>query len=104
MSAFQDSKIYLVETLGLAKDALHIYVGLTVFFAVILIFRLPARDIRPLLAVICVALIGEVWDIYDTAQLGAPQDYAANWHDIWNTSLWPMAIFALARWTPLFER
>lgn len=104
MSVFQNSKIYLLDTLGLAKDALHIYVGLIVFFAVILLFRLPVRDPRPLLAVLLIALVGEGWDIYDSSHLAGPQDYYANWHDLWNTMFWPLVIFVLARWTSVFER
>lgn len=103
MSVFQQSKIFLIQTFGLAKDALHIYVGLFVFLAVIILFKLPMRDLKPILAVLLVALIGEAWDIYDTAVLGQPQLYGDNWHDIWNTLFWPTAIFALARWTAVFE-
>jgi hypothetical protein len=44
MSVFQETKILLVDTLGLSKDALHIYVSLIVFFGTAAIFRLPLRD------------------------------------------------------------
>lgn len=101
---FQDSKIWLMETTGLARDALHVYVGLAIFFGIAALFRLPLRDIRPLVAVILVAAIGEAWDIYTTGQIGSPQVYAGNWHDLWNSAFWPLVIFALARWTPVFER
>lgn len=104
MDIFQDFKLLLIDTFGLSKDALHIYVGLIVFFGTALILRLPLRDVRPLLAVFLAALIGEVWDIYDTAVLGISQVYAGNWHDIWNTMFWPFAIMLLARFTALRNR
>lgn len=104
MSAFQDTKIWLVYTLGLSKDALHIYVGMIVYLGTAALFRLPLRDFRPWLAVLLAALAGEAWDIYDTAAIAAPQDYPANWHDIWNTLFWPTAILLLARYTPVIDR
>jgi hypothetical protein len=104
MSVFQETKLLLVDTFGLSKDALHIYVGLIVFFGTALLFRLPLRDIRPVLAVLLAALAGELWDIYDTAAIGAPQVYAGNWHDIWNTMFWPLAIMLLARFTGIVKR
>lgn len=104
MSVFQDFKLLLLDVFGLSKDALHVYVGLIVYFGTALLFRLPLRDIRPVLAVLLAALIGEAWDIYDTNAIGAPQVYAGNWHDIWNTLFWPTAIFALARFTAMTER
>lgn len=104
MSVFQETKLLLIDTFGLSKDALHIYVGLIVFFGTALIFRLPLRDIRPLFAVLLAALLGEAWDIYDTAVINAPQIYAGNWHDLWNTMFWPIAIMLLARFTAMMDR
>jgi hypothetical protein len=98
------TKIWLVDTLGLSKDALHIYVGLILFFGTVTLFRLPLRDIRPLMAVLLAALLGEILDIYDTSVIGAPQVYAGNWHDFWNTMFWPTALFVLARYTPVLQR
>jgi len=33
----------------------------------------------------------------------APIDLWANWHDIWNTMLWPSVIVLLARYTVVFR-
>ena len=103
MSVFQETKLLLIDTVGLSKDALHIYVGLIVFFGTALIFRLPLRDIRPWCAVLLAAMLGEAWDIYDTAVIDAPQVYAGNWHDLWNTMFWPTVIVVLARFTAVTE-
>lgn len=104
MGGFQDFKLFLIETFGLAKDALHIYVGLIVFFGAALLFRLSLRDIRLVLAVLLAAVAGELWDIYDTEMIGGTQIYEGNWHDIWNTMFWPVMIMLLARYTPIMRR
>ena len=104
MSVFQESKIWLVDTIGLSKDALHVYVGLIVLFGMVIAFRLRLSDPRPLAAVLLAAIAGEIWDIFDTQMLGAPQTYDGNWHDIWNTMFWPTAVFLLARYTSVLKR
>jgi hypothetical protein len=97
MSGFQSSKTWLIELVGLSKDALHIYVGLTVFLLTALVFRLPLRDWRPLAAVFLVAVVGEIWDLFERLGPGDRPFWAANWHDIWNTMFWPLVLFLLAR-------
>jgi hypothetical protein len=101
-SIFQTAKIWLVDSTGLAKDALHIHVGLIVFFAAALVFRWPLRSWKPWAAALAVTLAGEAWDIWDTIDEGRRILPAANWKDLWNTMLWPTAILLLARGTRLF--
>jgi cell shape-determining protein MreD len=105
MGPYQSSKMWLVGKIGLGKDALHIYVGLTVFLLTALIFRLPLRDWRPLAAVFLVAALGEVWDLFErlTADNAAPF-WRSNWHDLWNTMFWPLVLFVLARSPRLLKR
>lgn len=104
MSWFQETKLWLVASLGLPRDALHIYAGLIVFLGFAALFRLPLRDWRPLGATLFVALAGEAWDLFDArGGIGAPE-LAKSWHDLWNTMLWPCALFALARWTRVLKR
>ena len=100
----QTVKLWLVTHLGLAKDALHVYVALILFFGSIALFRWRASDWRPVLLVAIAALLGEAWDIRDRAAGGIAQNYGGNWHDVWNTCAWPLAIFAMARWTSLLRR
>jgi cell shape-determining protein MreD len=105
MSPFQTTKLWLTDYVGLAKDAMHIYVGLTVFLLTALIFRLPLRDWRPIAAVFLVAAAGEIWDLYErvTYDLAEPS-WASNWHDLWNTMFWPTVLFVLARSPRLLKR
>ena len=47
MSPLQSAKFWLVQHLSLAKDALHIYVGLALFLGSALLFRWPLRSWKP---------------------------------------------------------
>ena len=102
MSALQTVKLWLVQHMHLAKDALHIYVALTLFFGSALLFGWRLRSWRPWLIVAAAAVIGELWDISDRHAGHILQNYGANLHDVWNTLFWPSVILLLARRTKLF--
>ena len=102
MSALQTVKLGLVQHMHLAKDALHIYVALTLFFGSALLFGWRLRSWRPWLIVAAAAVIGELWDISDRHAGHILQNYGANLHDVWNTLFWPSVILLLARRTKLF--
>lgn len=102
MSPLQSAKLWLVQHVHLAKDALHIYVALGLFFGSALLFGWRLRSWRPWLVVLAAALIGEAWDIRDRQIGNIPQNYGANLHDIWNTLFWPTVIILLARRTKMF--
>lgn len=102
MSALQQAKTVLVENLHLAKDALHIYVALIVFFGTCLLFGWKARDWKPLVAVLLVALVGEAWDFRDRMVQDIPPAYPGHLKDLWNTMLAPAMLFAMARFTSVF--
>lgn len=104
MSSFQQYKLYLVEHLHLAKDALHIYVGLAVFLGACVLFRWNARQWKPWLLVLLVALVGEALDIRD--RIGAFQRVVTweNLKDIINTVAIPTVLLLTARYTDFFTR
>jgi cell shape-determining protein MreD len=104
MSPLQDAKLVLMGWTGLAKDALHVYVGLTVLLLAAALLNRPIRDWRPLAIVALVALAGEIWDLVETMLLGRSPRWRGNWKDIWNTLFWPTALFLLARFTRLLKR
>lgn len=101
---FQDAKLWLLGFIGLSKDALHVYVGMIVFLGVALLFRLPLRDWRPLAAVFLAAVAGEVFDLFESLAPNEDPRWAATWHDLWNTMLWPTVLFVLARWSGVLKR
>lgn len=103
-SVFQAAKLWLMGGTGLAKDALHVHVGLLVSLGSALLLRWPLRSWKPWLAALAVALLGEAWDVRDRWVAGMRAAPMGHWHDIWNTMLWPSALLLLARFTPLFRR
>jgi hypothetical protein len=94
----------LMEATSLGKDALHIYVGLSLMLFVVLAFKKPLSDWRPILAVALAATAGEVWDVIDTFSHGRSPRWSGNTKDIWNTLFWPTVLFLLARFTRVLKR
>ena len=104
MSSYQSAKLFLVEATNLGKDALHIYVGLGVMLLVVILFKKPLSDWRPLAAVALASIAGELWDVIDTFSHGRTPRWNANWKDVWNTMFWPTILFGLARITRVLKR
>jgi hypothetical protein len=104
VSPVQSVKYWLVQHVGLAKDALHVYVALALFFGAALLFRWPLRSWKPWLVVLAAALAGEAWDLRDSRAYRDPIDLGANLKDVVNTLFWPSVILILARTTSVFER
>ena len=104
MSLLQEVKLLLLDHIGLAKDALHIYVGLLCFFGSALIRKWPLKSWKPWLVALIVVIIGEAWDLRDSVYYRTKVNLWGNWQDVWNTMFWPTIIMCLARWTKLFER
>lgn len=103
-SLLQAAKLWLVDSTGLAKDALHVHIALVLFLGSALLLRWPLASWKPWLLVLAVAVAGEAWDIRDSLASGRPILPAANWQDVWNAMLWPSAILLLARTTKLFQQ
>lgn len=100
---FQETKSALVDLTMLAKDALHIYVALIVFFGCCLLFRWKAWQIKPLLAVFAAALAGEMWDLRDGLTSDTAIDLTSNAKDVVNTLIVPAIIMLTARYTRLYK-
>ena len=110
---FYTFKIGVMEATGLDKDALHIYVGISVYLLSLLLFRsmiknYSFRSFVALVLVTGVALLGEYLDNRQTInELGISglggAELKESIHDIINTCLWPYVIFALSKWTKIFH-
>ena len=99
MSAdYQAVKFGLLESTGLAKDALHVYFGLALFLAVRLVWRRRGGWLLAWLAVLVMAVGGEWIDMRGEALVGVLQPDNAHWHDIWNTMFWPTVLALVGRW------
>ena len=110
---FTAFKINIIDVTGLAKDALHIYVGVGVYLLCLLILRplIKNQNLRAfmaLLVVVSVALLGEY---LDNRHIIIPKgvfalgvlDIKASIHDLINTCLLPFVLFALNKWTRIFQ-
>lgn len=96
-SWYQGAKLVLESTLGVSKDALHVYVGLAVYLGASVVFRKPLNSLLPLALVFLAAVAGEALDMRDDiASLGYWR-WQASLGDIANTVLGPMLIWTLAR-------
>lgn len=104
MSLLQTAKAFVLEATDLSKDALHIYVGLGAMLLVVIAFRKPMSDWRPLAAAGLAAVAGELWDLIDTFMHGGAPRWSGNWKDVWNTMFWPTILFGLARFTRVLKR
>lgn len=106
-------KINIIEITGLAKDALHIYVGVGIYLLCLLILRpiFRGQGVRSFMALILmtsIALLGEYLDNQNTIKslgitgLSAGQ-IIGSIRDLINTCLLPYMLFALNRWTTVFQ-
>lgn len=96
-SAFQSAKLWIVEATGLSKDALHVYVGLTVFLVAAWLFRKTPRSWAPLLIVLGMAALGEMLDARDDLRTLGHWRSGASLHDVVNTTAWPSVLWTLFR-------
>ena len=100
---FQGLKLDVVAFVGLSKDALHVYVGLIVFLIAAAIARQGLRSTGAVIAVLVVAVLGEIFDIRDNLTRFGVWRLGASVHDIVNTLFWPTALWLLARYTRVMK-
>lgn len=96
-SPFQALKLSIMHASGLSRDALHVYVGLLVFFAACWWFRKHQRGFWPLLIVLLVACAGELLDMRDDFKMLGAWRWQASLHDVLNTCFWPAVMTLLIR-------
>lgn len=102
MSAFQGFKHEIVQFASLSKDALHVYVGLAVFLLGAALARKGLRSVVPLIAVLAIALLGELLDVRDELRRHGRILAGESLRDIVNTVFWPLVLWLLARYSRLF--
>ncbi|WP_201587289.1 hypothetical protein [Psychrobacter jeotgali] len=110
---FATFKINIVETTGLAKDALHIYVGVGIYLLCLFVLRpiIKNHNIRAFLALLIVVGVALLGEYFDNRHIILPKgiwalkgaDIKASLHDLLNTSLLPFILFALNKWTTIFQ-
>ncbi|MBH0094794.1 hypothetical protein I6E61_00125 [Psychrobacter sp. NZS113] len=110
---FTAFKMNIIETTGLAKDALHIYVGIGVYLLCLVLLRpifkkQGVRSFVALVIVTCIALLGEYLDNRETIEslgmAGLSRDQiTASIRDLINTCLLSYVLYALNKWTKIFH-
>lgn len=97
-----DAKIWLLQTLELDKDALHIYAAVSVQLLTAILFRQSLASPLPWIAALTIAVVNEYFDYQGVGPSEESIAYyrAAAWHDLWNTMLLPSLLFLLARFWP----
>ncbi|AGP50089.1 hypothetical protein PSYCG_13210 [Psychrobacter sp. G] len=103
----------VVSATGLEKDALHIYVGISVYLLSVILLRpiFKKYSIRAFIALImvtCIALLGEYLDNRQTiTELGLAgiesAELMASIHDIINTCMLSYVLYGLTMRTKIFQ-
>ena len=96
-SSYQEFKLIVVNMLGLSKDAIHIYLGLTVFFLAVALWKKGRINLAAVLPVLILAIGMESIDLYDNYRSIGSMYWLNSLHDIINTNFWPTVIVLLAR-------
>lgn len=97
---FEQFEHTLIAGSGLAKDALHIHIGLLIFVVALLVWRGRWRWWVAWLAALAAAIGGEALDVAAEWSHSSIQPDSAHWHDVWNTMMWPTVLLAVRRWWP----
>lgn len=110
---FQTFKLGAIAATGLDKDALHIYVGVSVYILSLLIPRpiIKRQGIRSFIALIVVTGVALAGEYLDNRYIIVPKGFSAlgseaikaSIHDLINTCLLSYILFALMNWTKMFN-
>jgi hypothetical protein len=103
MSAFQLMKHDIVQFASLSKDALHMYVGMGVFLIGSALAQKGVRSAFALLAVVALAVLGELLDARDDFRKHGHWRVMASLHDFVNTVFWPLMLWLLARYSRVMK-
>lgn len=94
----EQAKLYMFSYAGMSRDALHIHIGIAVYFALHWVLRRKLGSRLPLAIVFAFCIAGEIVDIHRVWRLDQWQQPLENLHDIANTMFWPVVFTAFARW------
>lgn len=99
-----EAEEFVIDLVGMSRDALHVHIGLAVFFVTMLLLRRRIGDWLPWAVALVVALAGETWDIRDRWVAGMDADPVGHMHDIVNTMFWPTVITIFGRMRARLKR
>lgn len=96
-SFYQNLKLAILNILDLPKDAIHIHIGLVIFFLTVILWKKGRIEITCLLPVLVIACLMEALDLRDDLNSLGYMRWSASLHDFTNTMLWPVLITCLAK-------
>jgi hypothetical protein len=97
-------KLWVVQTSGLSRDALHVYVSLGLFLLVRLLWRGRYSSVIALIVIAVAAVTGELLDHHSElvdAMRCRPWEH---WRDILNTMFWPTVLALTLPWLSRREK
>lgn len=110
---FETFKMGIIAATGLDKDALHIYVGISIYLLCLVLLRpiFRRQGLRSFMAVIIVTAVALAGEYFDNRHIIVPKgiwelkgvDIKASIHDLINTCLLSYLLFALMNWTKVFN-
>ena len=110
---FETFKLSVIAATGLDKDALHIYVGVSVYIVCLLVLRpiIKKQGLSSFIALIVVTGVALAGEYLDNRYIIVPKGFSAlgseaikaSIHDLINTCLLSYVLFALMNWTKLFQ-
>ena len=110
---FQTFKMGIIAATGLDKDALHMYVGISVYLLCLVLLRpiFKKQGIRSFIALIIVTSVALLGEYLDNRHIIVPkgifalggEDIKASIHDLINTCLLSYLLYALTMWTKIFQ-
>lgn len=101
---FNDLKTDLSELVHLSRDALHVHLGLAVFFLAMVVLRKSPKSLVPWLCVLGLEVINELFDAAHWRNGTLSFGFSGSLKDVVNTLLWPTVIVVMARYTRLLTR
>jgi len=96
-SSYQLFKLHFLSIVPLAKDAVHIYVGVLALLVATAVLRLPIRSYRALLPGLVLSLLMEALDLRDDLSWLGYLRWDASLNDVVNTNVLPLVIVVLSR-------
>jgi hypothetical protein len=86
MNLYTDLKGFILSTIPMTNDAMHIYMGMSCYLATCIVFRRPLNWLPALLPGIALSLAIETIDIAHGSH------WSWSLKDILNTTFWPAVI------------
>ena len=96
-SFYQSLKLTIISIVDLSKDAIHIHIGLIVFFLFVVLWKKGRFEMICVLPVLVIACLMEAFDLRDDLNSLGHMRWSASVHDIVNTVLWPVVVAFLAK-------